>query len=109
MGWFGVGVWVRVCVLLREEGVEVGGAGVCLLWVVVVVDLMCVFLRVWGVLIVLRAWLVSSRVRQVTYLSSSPVRTYFRCDRATLSASLSVSEGGDVSLVYGSEVDKVHV
>ena len=32
------------------------------------------FLREWEVLTVLRAWLVSSRTRQVTYVSISPVR-----------------------------------
>ena len=83
MGWFGI--WVGVCVLLREEIVEINRGGVCLLCVAVVV-LMYVFLRVWGILIVLRARLVSSRMRWVTGVSSSPVRTYFRCDRASVSA-----------------------
>ena len=40
MGWFGI--WVEVCVLLREESVEIGRGGVCLLCVAGIV-LMCVF------------------------------------------------------------------
>jgi len=54
VGWFGVGVWVGVCVLLREGNCEVGGAVVGLLWVVVV-NLACVVLRVWGFLTILWA------------------------------------------------------
>ena len=42
------------CVLLREESVEVGEAGVCLLWVAGIV-LVCVFLRGWEVMVVLWA------------------------------------------------------
>ena len=80
-----MGIWLGVCVLLREEGVEIGRDGVCLLCVAGVV-LMCVFLRLWEVLVVLRAGLVYSQMSWVTGVSSSSVRTYFRCDRASISA-----------------------
>jgi len=41
---------------------------------------------------------------------SSPVRTYFRCDRDSFfRMELGVSEGGDTLLVYGSEVYEEHV
>ncbi len=50
--WFGI--WVGVCVVLREESVEIGRDGVCLLCVAGIV-LVCVFLRVWVVLVALRA------------------------------------------------------
>ena len=43
-----------VCVLLREESVEIGRDGVGLLCVARVA-LICVFLRVWAVLVVLWA------------------------------------------------------
>jgi len=45
---------VCVCVLLREESVEIGRDGVCLSCVAGVI-LMCVFLRVWVFLDVLWA------------------------------------------------------
>ena len=43
-----------VCALLREESVEIGKDGVCLLYVAGVI-LLCVFLRAWVVLVVLCA------------------------------------------------------
>ena len=43
-------------------------------------------------------------------MSSSPVRTYFRCDRASTSAwNWGVSQGEDAAFVYGGEVDEEHV
>ena len=44
------------------------------------------FFRGWDILTVLWAGLVSSRTRQVTYVSISPVRAYFRCDLDGISA-----------------------
>ena len=49
--WFGI--WMSVCVLLREESAEIGRGGVCLVCAGVV--LVCVFFREWVVLVVLRA------------------------------------------------------
>jgi hypothetical protein len=45
VGWFEI--WVGVCVFLREESVEIGRDGVCLLCVAGVV-LMCFFVCVGG-------------------------------------------------------------
>ena len=84
MGWFRSGVWVRVCVLLRE-GVGVGRNEVCFLRVVVI-GRVRVLWRVLGVMGVRCVWVARSRMRQVAYVSSSPVRTYLRWDRKSDSA-----------------------
>ena len=52
MGWFGVLVRVCVCVLLRGGSGEVDGAAGVLFWVVVV-DLVCVALRMRGFLTII--------------------------------------------------------
>ena len=85
VGCFEIGVTVGGCVLLQGRNVRVGGDVVSLV-LEASVGFACAFLRGWEVLTVLWAWLVSYRTRQVTYVSSSPVRTYFRCDLDSISA-----------------------
>ncbi len=85
MSWFVVGVWVLVCVFVagkkywRRWRGDVSGLGS--------VGVFCVYFFAWVGSSDCPMSLVGKLPDEaVTYVSSSPVRTYFRCDLASVSA-----------------------
>ena len=89
---------MRVCGLFRVIVVGNGGD------LVFGVGCVCFLRRVWEVRGVSWVGLVRSRMRLVTYVSSSPVIMYLRSR-----VLLGMCEWGESPLVYGGKVDEEHV
>ncbi len=80
------GVWVLLCGLFRVKSVDVGVGVSRLLMVYEVVCFVGALLGLRMILSGLRVGLVVYWIREVTYESSFPVKTYRRCDRESVPA-----------------------